>query len=902
MSGDLHERTYVFTDIVDSTVLWEQASDLMPQQLEHHDTLLSEAFARHGGAVFSTMGDGFGVAFERPDDGVAAMIDAQRALRDHDWPDRCTIRVRMGANAGPAHFRGNDYFGPPVNLAARVMAAGHGGQILVSDAVESQLRHVDDVRIDRLGEHRLKGVAQPVPLFGVLADDLDHRFAPLRVLDAGRFTIPAPPTPLIGRDQELEALLDAVRQQRCTTIVAAGGAGKTRLALDVAAAASDIFVAGVHVIELAGTDTVDDLATRVAELALGPEPTAGPAEHLRRLGSDLREPTLIVLDNAEHVIDDCAAHAEDLLATSAHLTLLVTSREPLRIAGEHTFALSPLATDPTTGTGRSAGAQLFLDRVAAQGSGTTIDDELVDAIVQRLDGLPLALELAAAQVPLVGADVLLDNLEEALAAAPQRRGRDSRHRTVSAAIDWSYSRCDPLEQLLLTRLSVFRGSFDRDAVAAVCVDDALPSFGAVRALTALVDQSLVTLDDAGGQPRYRLLQLIRQFARERLDDHHTIDTRHGQHYLEVGRAAAPAIGAEASPDALARVSVDHDNFIAVLERGVADETQRPTARRLAVSLQSYWEDTGRLRLGADWLTALAEPHDIGDRAWAACVLIGTTYDAMCGLTPLGRTPVDTIRQFAEMGVPGAHAMQMSLAFVDLSQGALMSAIERFERAAVDFEDDPANAWQATVTAGALADYRGDPDTAAALYERADAIDQAALGAWAPAYRDIFVHGSRIGAAGVDATDSDVESLMDAWYQLHRTGLETRITIAGHRVLWALERSQRDDLIGEWFGPIIAFPNRTGYRWFTLALADLAAAVALRHERADLALPIEGAVDLELATAGYGFPETFHERRLRPERAGLDPVDAERMRDKGTGLTIAGLTALASDAVAGAASG
>ncbi|MEM8708453.1 MAG: adenylate/guanylate cyclase domain-containing protein [Actinomycetota bacterium] len=897
MSGIQHDRTYVFSDIVDSTRLWETAGDLMPAQLEAHDAIMHAAFERHGGAVFSTMGDGFGVAFERAEDGVAAMLDAQAALLDHPWPDDCVIRARMGANSGRAHFRGDDYFGPPVNLAARVMAAGHGGQVLISADTMGELpRPPADTDIEALGEHRLKGVAQPVPLFGVLGEGLEHRFAPLRVLEVGRFTIPAPPNPIVGRAAEVDELLGALRTQRCTTIVAAGGAGKTRLAIEVAAGAVDLFPAGVHVVELAASDVIDDLATRVAELALGPEPTAGPDDHLRRLTNDLDEPVLVVVDNAEHVIDDCALEVERLLRTTPDLTFLVTSREPLRIAGEHTFNLSPLSTTPTS-DGRSPALDLFVDRARAQGMRGDLPIDVIETLVQRLDGLPLALELAAAQVAVVGAEMLLANLEEALATAPPRRGADTRHRTVEAAIDWSFRRCDPTQQRLLTRLSVFPGTFDLDAAVGVCADDDLSKFAVLQGMTSLVDQSLVAADDGPAGRRFRLLQLIRGFALDRLDDRAGIERRHSEHFLAVGKTVAPAIGGDTPLDAAADIAADHENFIAVLERGVERDDHRATARRLAVRLQSYWEDTGRLRQGADWLTALSEPHDIGDRAWAACTLVGTTYDAMCGLTPLGRTPLESIRQFADLGVPGAHAMQMTLAFVDLSQGRLISAIERFDRAAGDFVDDPPNAWQALLTAGALADYRGDPATAQDFYQRADEFDQTQLGAWAGAYRDVFVTGSRLGELGVDAAESDVDELLDAWLRLHRTGLETRITIAGHRVLWALEQAGRDDLVAEWLMSIIAYPNRTGYRWFTLALADLTAALAVRHGRPDLGLPIEGAVDEALAEAEFGFPETFMRRREAAPRVAVDPEDAERLRQKGTGVTIAGLTDMVEEAVA-----
>lgn len=883
----------MFTDIVDSTPLWEASADVMMEQLAVHDRVLSTAMLGHGGEIFSTMGDGLAAAFADANAAVRAMVDAQRALAATDWPEGFTIRVRMGAHTGPAQNRDDDFFGPTVNLAARVMGAGHGEQILLTETTARLVDPPAGCSIETLGAHRLKGVARPTELAMVQRPEGPTGFPPLRVLDPGRFTIPVPANPLVGREDDLRAIHEGIRTRRCTTIWATGGAGKTRLALEAAIRACDVFPAGVHVIELADTDFLDDLVTRVSEHALGTETTAGPDDHLRRLTTELTEPVLIVIDNAEHVIDACAKAIESLLRATTKLTFLVTSREPLRIDGEHAHPLEPLGT---AAGGRSEAAQLFIERALAASPKADIDIEAVDQIVERLDGLPLAVELAAAHVGMLGTRELLTHLDKVLRHAPGRRG-GSRHRTVEAAIDWSVERCTPLQRELLARLSVFSGTFDLDAVNAICADDSLDTFEIFATMATLVDASLVSSFDGATSRRYRLLQLIRSYASNLSTTADDLAVRHAEHYLDIAREESRKLHREARPEAGAALSEEHENFITVLERGTEDPDHLKTARRLCVRLQSYWEDTGRLRVGADWMARLNEPQDVGDRSWGGMVLIGATYDAMCGLTPLGRQPVDAIRSFADMGMPGMHAMHMPLAFIDLSRGEIPEAIERFEKAAAGFGDaDVMNHWQALMTAGALADYQSDPVLASGFYGRADSLDQQALATWTTPYRTVFVTGSELGQRLEDSDEASVKTLVDAFDELVRTEMATRITIAGHRAMWALERAGRVDLLADRLIEVMGYPRRTGYLWFSLALADLAAHITLRCGDGDLALRLEGAVDSRMTVAEYGFPRSFSTRREHPARRAVPEDLAAKRRAEGDDLTVAQIDELAAAAV------
>lgn len=863
-------------------------------QLEIHDRILNEVITENGGVVFTTMGDGLAAAFTDAAAAIAAMVKAQALLLAAPWPDECVIKVRMGAHTGSAQNRNDDFFGPTVNLAARVMGAGHGGQIVITETTADRLEPEYGYTLQPLGAHRLKGVAGTTGLVTVLGPTQPQVFPPLRVLDPARFTIPVPSNVIIGREEELTAILDRIRNQRCTTIWATGGAGKTRLAIEAAVRASDLFPAGVHVIELADVDVIDDLATRVAELTLGTEATAGPDDHLRRLNHELREPVLIVIDNAEHVIDDCAKAIESLLRSSSMLTFLVTSREPLRIDGEHPFPLDPLAVVGET----SPASKLFIERALAGTQNVEIDLEIVDQIVERLDGLPLAVELAAAHVATMGTRELLTHLDKVLAHSPGRRG-GSRHRTVEAAIDWSVERCSVEDKRLLARLAVFPGSFDLDAINAICTDDKLETFEVFGTLASLVERSLVSSFEGTNGRRYRLLRLIRTYARQlqsELDDLDDLDERHANHYLDLARNRTGDLHQNATAVLGTALGEEHDNFVGILERGTSDPDQLRTARRLCVRLQNYWEDTGRLRVGADWMARLSEPHDIGDRAWAGVVLVGATYDAMCGLTPQGRQPVDAIRSFADMGMPGVHAMQMPLAFIDLSEGHLPEAIERFEKAADGFVDDPMSSWQALMTAGALGDYEGDTRHAAGFYERAAKLDRSELAGWAEPYGEIFLIGSRIRELGAESDPALVGQLLVSLDALVATGLDTRITIAGHGAMWALEQAGEFGLLRQQLPAIMAYPRRTGYLWFTLALADLAAHMAILSGAIELGLKLEGAVDARMARAEFGFPTTFKTRRSHPLRANIPAELSEAARVDGQDLSVAEIDALAAEAV------
>lgn len=511
--------TFLFTDVEGSTSLWERDADAMAKALQVHDVVLRESVARFGGYVFTTAGDSFAVAFDRADHAINAAVDAQRGLVAAPWPTGVALLVRMGAHTGETTERDGDYFGSAVNRAARLMSAAHGGQIVVSQATHDVSGASTDWTYDDIGVHRLKDLSAAQRVFQVTADGLEADFAALRSIDSARHNLPVLSDALVGRDEVRGELAALVRERPLVTVVGVGGIGKTRLSLDVAADAVGEFDDGVWLCELANVSDADSVEHAAAQaMGVRQHPDRSPAESIAEYCR--RRRLLIVLDNCEHVLDGAADLVETVLAVAPDATVLANSREALGVRNEFTVPLGPLESETRT----SAAVELFLERVAAVRPAQTLsDDELAaaHAICDRLDGVPLALELAASR----SRSMTLVDIEEHLADAfrslrGSRRGVE-RHRTLQAAIDWSYAPLeDPLRRLF-ERLAVFAGGFDLDAVQTVCSngDSGIGAVPMVDLLDELVAKSMVTADTSGVHARYRLLEPLRQYAEDRLAQH-----------------------------------------------------------------------------------------------------------------------------------------------------------------------------------------------------------------------------------------------------------------------------------------------------------------------------------------------------------------------------------------------
>ena len=513
--------TFLFTDVEGSTRLWEEQPAEMQRALERHDEILRTSIERRDGCVFATTGDGFAVAFTRARDAVDTAVEAQRALATERWPTALPVTVRMGLHTGEASERDGDYFGPVLNRAARIMAAGHGGQILVGAPTASLLEATELVD---LGEQRLKDLPGAVRVFQVGAEGVPSDFPPLRITDARRGNLPLPATPLVGRERELAETVDVVRANRLVTLTGVGGVGKTRVALEVGAVLAAEFPDGVWLVELAPVGEPASVPDAIAT-ALGISPQAGVpvndavAEALsgRRL--------LMLLDNCEHVVDAAADAVQSILARSGTATVLATSREGLRVGGEHLMPVPPLDLE---GGAASAAVALFVERARAVNPGFELDDvataEVVTEICRGLDGLALGIELAAARMlSMTPAD-----LQQRLVADRFRMLTGSkRQRSLRETVGWSYELLSDEERAVLRHASVFSGGFDLDAITDVIGAD--DTVDVLDRLDSLVRKSLVTASRATGLVRYSLLETIRQFAEEELSALGTLEQVRDRH-------------------------------------------------------------------------------------------------------------------------------------------------------------------------------------------------------------------------------------------------------------------------------------------------------------------------------------------------------------------------------------
>ena len=515
--------TFLFTDIEGSTRRWEDDPDAMRAALTAHDAVLRVAIEAHGGRVFKHTGDGMCAVFADAQAAVDAAVDAQRRL---------ALPVRMGLTSGEAEAQGGDYFGPTLNRVARVMSAGHGGQILVA---ASTVELVEEVDLIELGSRRLRDLSEPLQLFQVRAEGLGEEFPPLKTVDAVPGNLPVQTTSFIGRDAQVAELATLVGAHRLVSLVGVGGVGKTRLALQVAAELAPSFVDGVWLVELAAVGDPASLPDLVAtSLAVTPQAGLSVAESIAQAlaGRNL----LIVLDNCEHVLDAAAELVETILARAGTVSVLATSREALRVGGEHTWPVPSL--DVGAGVASEA-VSLFTARAHAVNRGFRLEApgevEAVTEICRRLDGIALAIELAAARMVSMSAQEVRSRLDDRfrLLSGGRRRGLE-RHQTLRQAVQWSYDLLDDDERRVLGCCSVFADGFDLAAITAVAGgDDELTMLDLVD---SLVRKSLVTTEQAGGHTRYGVLETIRQFAGDQLADTDgltDVHDRHGRYFAEL---------------------------------------------------------------------------------------------------------------------------------------------------------------------------------------------------------------------------------------------------------------------------------------------------------------------------------------------------------------------------------
>ena len=595
--------TFLFTDIEGSTALLRRVGQgAYAQVLASHQALIRSALAAHDGKEVDTQGDGFFAVFSSPTACVAAAAQMQQALEAQAWPAGEHVRVRMGVHTGEVARTATGLVGLDVHRGARVAAVAYGGQVLVSETTAALVRSSlpPGAALRDLGMHRLKDLGRPEQIFQLDVTGLPAEFPPLRSLDNPALpnNLPAQLATFVGRDRELAEVRVLVESARLVTLTGAGGAGKTRLSLQVAAELLDGSGDGVWLVELAAvTDEIAVAPAICRALGIAGPPARPVVDTL--LDALAPQDMLIVLDNCEHLIGACAKIADAIVTRCPRVHLLATSREPLGIGGETIYRVPSLSLPgPGDVAPESSDAvALFVDRARAQGAGLSLDEQtapLVVSICRQLDGMPLAIELAAARLRSLSLRGLYDRLDQRFRLLTGgSRTALPRQQTLRATVDWSYSLLNGAEQLLLRRLSVFAEGFDLDAAEAVCGFGDIEVFDVADLLGSLVDKSLVVAEPTGETLRYRLLETIRQFAAERLAETGAgkvaaLEATHRAHYLSVAEAAAAHLKGPDQGRWLGRLDADRANLRRAAAQAVADPGGTAQALRFGVALQRYW--------------------------------------------------------------------------------------------------------------------------------------------------------------------------------------------------------------------------------------------------------------------------------------------------------------------------
>jgi predicted ATPase/class 3 adenylate cyclase len=546
--------TFLFTDIEGSTKLWEKNPEGMQAALARHDEVLRSAIEERGGFVFKTGGDAFCAAFPTAPDALEAALSVQRALLEEE-SEIGPLRVRMALHTGAAEERGGDYFGPPLNRVARLLSAGHGEQVLLSlptqELVRDQLPAGAGLR--DLGERRLKDLFRPERVFQLVASELPSEFPPLRTLDAFRNNLPVQPTPLVGREQEVAQVCERLRspEVRLLTLTGPGGTGKTRVGLQAAAELLEEYEDGIFFVSLADVTDPDLLASTIAEALGVTEGGDQPPEELLKGYLRDRE-ILLVLDNFEQVLE-AAPLLDELLSTALHLKVLATSRAALRLYGEHEFPVPPLSLPdpkrplPPESLTQYEAVRLFVERAKAVKPDFSVTNENAPAVAEicvRLDGLPLAIELAAARIRLLPPKAMLARLGSRLKLLTGgARNLPERQRTLRGAIEWSYGLLPPEERTLFARLSVFAGGRTLDAMEAICNPEG--ELDVLEGVQSLLEKSLIRQEEGPeGEPRFLMLETIHEYAREKLEESKEAEetkAAHAGYFLAMSEEAEPEL-------------------------------------------------------------------------------------------------------------------------------------------------------------------------------------------------------------------------------------------------------------------------------------------------------------------------------------------------------------------------
>ena len=881
--------TFLFSDIEGSTRLEQAVGTRAYAELrERHRALLRAAFAAGDGSEQGTEGDSFFVVFRSARAAVTAAVAAQRSIASEPWPPGVEVRVRMGIHSGESDVAGGSLVGIDINRAARIAAAAHGGQVLVSDVTRSLVRRDagEGIGFRDLGSHRLKDIVEAERLHQVVADGLADDFPPVRTVDTRANTLPTQLTSFVGREAEVAEATRLLAATRLLTLTGPGGTGKTRLAIRVATEVSDDFADGVFFVAL---DAVRDPALVPSQIAtaVGISESGGrSAEQL--LAEWLRaRVVLMVLDNFEQVVDAAPAVAS-LLRAAPGLKAIVTSRAPLRISGEHEYPVPGLPTPPDLASmsglelarlphrereleadalAAFESVRLFIARATAVRPDFSVTNDnapAVAAICARLRGMPLAIELAAARVRLLSPDAILARLTDQLSAlGAGSRDLPERQQTLRGAIAWSYELLEEGDRRLLERLSAFRGGIDLVAAEAVCGPATEIGREVLDGLSELADQSLIRVID-GGETRFAMLETIREFASERLDarpEAPDVRRRYRVWFLALAERAAPELVGSEQRRWLDALELEHDNLRAAMERSVADE-DADTAIGIAFALWRFWQMRGHLHEARRRLDAMAAapwshrtPHL---RARLMEALGGTCWWQ---------------GDIAAMRAPYGEAVALWRSIGDRRE--LANALYNY---AFCFSIQPGTGAQ-PASIDPTGEGRAALDQALALYrELGDEAGQANV-LWGIGNLHYF-HGELDASAAV---------LEEALPLQRRAGNQTMVAWSLHMLGSALlqrhELERAREVLTEALRMFHASGDASGLTLIFDDFASLAAAGGDSHRAARL----WGAARSLTTSTGTGLASLVdeeHEQFRRPHARGmLDPAEAERLAKEGAAMTL-----------------
>jgi predicted ATPase/class 3 adenylate cyclase len=891
--------TFLFSDIEGSTRLLESlGSAAYTAVLERQAALLRTAFAGHGGREEATEGDSFFVVFDSAVEAVMAAVEAQRALSAESWPEGVEVNVRMGLHAGEASESAAGLVGLDINRAARIAAAAHGGQVVVSDAVRTLVTPglAGGISLHGLGSHRLKDLREPQPLCQVVADGLRMEFPPLDSLDARPNNLPTQLTSFVGRERELAEAGALLEANRLVTLTGPGGTGKTRLSLQVAANAADGYPDGVFFVALETVREPGLVASRIAAaIGLAESGARGADVVLREWLGDKR--VLLVLDNFEQVLDAGPIVAE-LLRDAPGVSVLVTSRAPLHISGEQEYPVPGLPTPPDLSQLSSMelaslpveertldvealtayeSVRLFIARAMSVKPDFRVTNEnapAVAAIAARLHGMPLAIELAAARIKLFSPEALRARLEDQLSLlSAGARDLPERQQTLRGAIAWSYDMLDDGHRRLLDRLSVFQGGVDLGAAEAVCGPSSELGIEVVDGLVELADQSLIRAVETDGDPRFHLLDTIHAYAAERLAARGEADevaARHTSWFLELAQRIAPDLAGGEQRQLLDRLELEHDNIRAALDRASAAGDAH-AAIGLAFAVWRFWQKRGYLSEARRRLDAInAASWSRGDPVLRARLLeaLGGVCWWQADIRAMKVAYLEAVELWREIG----------------DKGELANALYNYSFSFTVPEDPSA--------AIANTDPRGEGTAALgealALYQSLGDVRGEANVRWGMGNMKYFN----------DREDTGIDDFRAALEGFRQVGDKTMEAWSEHMVGGALQRQGRNDEAR----PLLRHALRHFYdagdaSGMTLVLDDLSSQ-ALSDDDPVRAARLWGAARTLTAATGAGlagFTDEWIEQEVRPNvRVALDPEELERGASEGGAMTLDEAVAYALD--------